>query len=158
MDKATRLATVLFEHANVGDGHAPVYGLAHVVDGQKRYLHGGQRLHFHTCRANGFNSCAAGYGGAVLVGREINCRARQCQRVAQGNQVTGFFRRHDARHAGYAQYIAFFGIACQNNGQRCRIHDNTPLGNGHTVRRRFGSDINHVGLALGIEMSERMAR
>jgi len=38
VDKAARLATVLFEHTDIGDGHAPIDGLAHVVDSQKRYL------------------------------------------------------------------------------------------------------------------------
>lgn len=156
MDKATRLAAVLFEYTDIGDGHAPVYSLAHVVNGQQRYLYCGQRLHFHARWAHGFNACSAGYGGAVFVGREVYGYARQRQRVTQRNQVAGFFGGHNAGHASYAQNIAFFSTACQNNCQRCGTHDNTPLGNGNTMGCRFGRYINHMSLTLGIKMSERV--
>jgi len=38
---------MFFQHAHVGHDHAPVDGLAHVVDRQQADLHGRQRFHFH---------------------------------------------------------------------------------------------------------------
>ena len=39
-----RLAPVLFQQLHVGDGHAPVHGFAHVIDGQQDDLNGGERF------------------------------------------------------------------------------------------------------------------
>ena len=39
--KTPRLPTVLFEQLHIGDGHAPVDGFAHVVNGEQGDIHGG---------------------------------------------------------------------------------------------------------------------
>ena len=41
--KRPRLAAVLFQQLHIGDGHAPVDGFAHVVNGQQGELDGGQK-------------------------------------------------------------------------------------------------------------------
>ena len=33
---------MLFQQLHIGDGHAPVHGFAHVVDGLQGHLHGGE--------------------------------------------------------------------------------------------------------------------
>src|SRR5579871_1237876 len=42
-----RLAARFFHQAHVADGHSPVDGLAHVVDGEQTDRHGGEGLHLH---------------------------------------------------------------------------------------------------------------
>ena len=37
--KTPRLPTVLFQQLHIGDGHAPVHGFAHVVNGEQGHLH-----------------------------------------------------------------------------------------------------------------------
>ena len=41
-NEAARLTAMLFQQLHVSDGHAPVYGFAHVVDGEQGDLYGGQ--------------------------------------------------------------------------------------------------------------------
>ncbi len=57
--KTPRLAAMLFQQRDAVDGHAPVHGFAHVVDGQQSDLHSGECLHLNAGLANGF-----GGGGA----------------------------------------------------------------------------------------------
>ena len=47
--KTPRLPTVLFQQLHIGDGHAPVHGLAHVVNGEQGHLgsHTNQQLSGH---------------------------------------------------------------------------------------------------------------
>ena len=44
---------MLFKQGHTVDGHAPVHGFAHVIDGEQRHLHGGQSFHLHTGLAHG---------------------------------------------------------------------------------------------------------
>ena len=48
------LAPVLFEQLHLADGHAPVHGLAHVVNGEQGSGAGGEGFHFHAGLAVGF--------------------------------------------------------------------------------------------------------
>ena len=57
---AAALAAVLFQHLHIGDGHAAVDGLAHVVDGEQGDLRGGEGFHFHAGGAHGFHRGLAG--------------------------------------------------------------------------------------------------
>ncbi len=53
-DPVPALAPVLFEQLHLADGHAPVHGLAHVVNGEQGSGAGGEGFHFHAGLAVGF--------------------------------------------------------------------------------------------------------
>lgn len=149
---------MFFQQLDVADGHATVNGFAHVVDGEQGDLHSGQGFHLYTGRADRFNGgCAfdaGSLGVAALMGLKLNGYMGQCQRVAQGNQVAGFFCGHDARQARHTQHITFFGCARLNDGQRCGQHLDATTGHPFAVRGGFGGNVNHVRLALVIKMGE----
>jgi hypothetical protein len=42
---------MLFQQLHIGDGHAPVHGFAHVVNGEQGHLHGREGFHFNACLA-----------------------------------------------------------------------------------------------------------
>ena len=56
-NKTPRPSPVLFQDAHVVDRHAPVHGLAHVVDSKQGHLHGSEGFHLYTGLANGFYRC-----------------------------------------------------------------------------------------------------
>ena len=79
---------------------------------------------------------------------------RQRQRMAQGNQVAGFFGRHDARNARNAQHIALFCGARFNDGERGGQHFNAPARHRNAAGAGLAGHIDHVGLALCVKMSK----
>ena len=74
--------------------------------------------------------------------------------MAQGDQVAGFLGGHDAGQACYAQDIAFFGGAGLDDGQSFGLHADKTFGNGNAVRAGFAANVDHMGLALGVEVGE----
>src|SRR5439155_5975968 len=81
------LASALFEQPQPGDLNSLVYGLAHIVDGERGYGGGGQSFHLDPRRSGGAD------GGANLDAgprkRRLHFDVSQKQRVTQRNQ----FRR-----------------------------------------------------------------
>ena len=78
------------------------------------------------------------------------------QRVAQWDEIAGFFRSHDASQACHTQHIAFFSAATFNQGAGCGQHFDAAAGDGPTPRRSFVANVHHVRLALGVKMGERL--
>jgi hypothetical protein len=76
------------------------------------------------------------------------------QRVAQGNQVAGFFGSLNARNARNAQHVAFLGVATLDQGQRRWQHDDAPRGDAYAFGVGFVSHIHHVGEALCVKVCE----
>ena len=69
------------------DGHAPVHGLAHVVNGEQGYLHGGEGFHLYAGGADGFHGCGTKYACSARLACagsfKFNSNTGQRQRVAQ---------------------------------------------------------------------------
>lgn len=149
---------MLFHHADIVDGHAPVHRLAHVVNGEQRRLDGRKGFHFHAGGPNGFNGGGAKYAYRVRlagVGRfKLNSDARQRERMAQRNQLTGLLGPHDPCNARDAQHIAFFGGSGLDQCQGGRLHFNAPDGNSRAMGGSLAADVHHVGLALCVEVGE----
>ena len=149
---------MLFHHAHVVDGHAAVHGLAHVVDGEQGHLHGGEGFHLDAGLAYGFDGCSAIYAASARLGCassfEFDSNAGQRQRVAQGNQVAGFFGALNAGDAGNAQHVAFFGVARFDQRQCGGQHLDASASDGDAVGGRFGGNVDHVGLALGVKVGK----
>ena len=77
--------------------------------------------------------------------------------MAQGDEVAGFFGALYAGYAGNAQHVAFFGVAALNERQGGGFHADLAFGHGHAVGAGFGGHVDHVGLALGVEVGEGAA-
>ena len=139
---------MLFHHAHIVDGHAPVPGLAHVVDGEQGHLHGGEGFHLYAGGADGFHRCSTKYARSARLScassSKFDSNAGQRQRVAQRDEVAGFLGGHDAGDAGNAQHIAFFGVAGFDEGQGGGQHFDAAAGDGDAVRG------NHSAMGLGL--------
>ena len=75
--------------------------------------------------------------------------------MTEGDQVAGLFGGHDGGDAGDAQHIAFFGGAVLHNGQGFGCHGNAAFGDRYAVGGGLAADVDHMGLALGIEVGQR---
>lgn len=75
--------------------------------------------------------------------------------MAEGDEIAGLFGGHDGGDAGHAQHVAFFGRAGLHNGQGLGLHGDAAFGDGNAVGAGFGTDVHHMGLALGVEVGKR---
>lgn len=74
--------------------------------------------------------------------------------MAKRDEFGGALGSLNGGDACHAQNIAFVGSAFEYPVKRCRQHTDRAGGNCHPVCLGFFPDIDHVGLALGVEMSE----
>jgi hypothetical protein len=79
---------------------------------------------------------------------------RQRKRVTQWNQITGLLGSLNTSNTRNAKYIAFFSCTAFNQFPSCRLHMNRTRGNSHAMGMGFVSDIDHMGLALGVKVGE----
>ena len=113
-----------------------------------------QGFHFDASGAQGFGAGFAHHAGVGVVQLKADRHPGQRQGVAQGDEVAGFFCRHDAGQAGHAQHIAFFGVAMGNQLEGAGQHLYAALGHGHAVGVGLLRHVDHVGLAMGIKVGE----
>lgn len=85
---------------------------------------------------------------------ELHRHTGQGDRVAQRDEVAGLFGGLDTGNAGDAKHIALFGSARLNQRQRGGQHGYASLGDRHAVGAGLGCHVDHVGLALGVEMGQ----
>ena len=64
---------MLFQHAHVGHDHAPVDGLAHVINRQQADLHGSERFHFHARLAGRIDLGAAVHAVGIVAEKSRSC-------------------------------------------------------------------------------------
>ena len=152
---------MLLQQLDVVHRHAAIHRFAHVVNGEQGDLHGGEGFHLHAGLADGLcRGCTDDGRGliarlAIAHDLEIDRHTGQRQRMAQRDQVAGFFGGLNARDARNTQHVALFGAACFDDGQRGGQHVDTAHGGGFAVRAGLGGDVDHVRLAVGIEVGER---
>lgn len=149
------LAAPLFHQAQPADRHTPVYGFAHVVNGEQRDAARGEGFHFYAGLASAFGGGFAQHAVGRCVHFKFHRHACERQRVAQGDEVAGFFGALYAGNAGNAQHVALFGVAALNECERGGLHADVALGHRHAVGAGFGGHVHHVGLSLGVEVGER---
>ena len=74
--------------------------------------------------------------------------------MAQGDQLRGFFRRHDAGYARHSQRIPFLYIPRKQDGHCLWRQLHNCRGCCHPVCVGFFRNINHMGLSSLIEMGK----
>jgi len=154
----SRFSAEFFQQADRFDHHPAIHRLAHVIDGEQGDAGGGERLHFDAGAAKSFRHGAAfnGMGAAILgfIQTEVDGDFGQRNGMAERDQVSGAFCRHDACQSGDTKNVAFVGDAVANHRQRGRLHDDTTGGDGDSPRFGFFADANHQRAALVIEMGK----
>ena len=145
---------MLLEQTHIGDGHASVDRFAHVVNRQQGDLNGGERFHLDAGLSYRFNRRGALDAVAVFRHLKLHGNTGQGQGVTQGDQVTGFFGGLNACNPGNAQHIALLGMTAANQVKCSRQHADATTGNANPTCVGFVGHIDHVGLALGIKVSE----
>ena len=90
------LSAHLFHQMNLGNHHAAIHRLTHIVDRQKSHADSRHSFHLHT----GFShtGCPAGYRDLTgfLIEYKFNLTVCQCNNMAQRNQLRVLFRPHDS--------------------------------------------------------------
>ena len=149
-------ATGFLQQTDVFDAHAAVDGLAHVVNGEQAYRCCGQGFHFDTGSTKTFSDDFTVNGMLGFVDRKIGGDAGQGDRVAKGDKVARAFRGLNCGDAGDAQHVAFLGRAGENKCQRFRFHEDAAGRAGDTSGFGLGADVDHMGLAGIVEMSQSL--
>ena len=71
------------------------------------------------------------------------------------NAMERGYNAADAQKAGDAEHVAFLRRARFNQRQGVGLHGDAAFGHRDAVRAGLGADVDHVGLALGVEVGER---
>jgi len=119
---------------------------------QQRHLHGSERFHLDPGRAHRLGAGGAAHGRGAGQQLKLQRHPGQRHRVAQRDEIAGFFGRHDAGQPRHAQHIAFFRATGFDQPQGGRFEPNQALGHRHAVTGRLGPHIDHMGLTLGVEV------
>ncbi len=151
----SRLPPGFFQQLQRLDDHAAIDCFNHIVDGQQTAGAGGQRFHFDAGATESFGSGGAGDCGCRRVEIELDGDARECDRMAERDQVAGAFGGLNGGDAGDAEYIAFLCRTGMDQFKGGRLHANATSGARQPCCFGLGANIDHVGLAGGIEMGER---
>ena len=93
-------------------------------------------------------------GALRFIDGEFDGNPGQGDGVAERNQVARAFRCLDGGDAGDAEDVTLLGGAVADQGQGCRLHEDAARGASDTGCFGLGADIDHVGLAGVVEMSQ----
>ena len=147
-------AAGFFQQAHVVDDHAAIDRFAHIVNGQQRDLHTGERLHFDPGLARGF--CGDGTFDGIVVGIDVELDGDVSKRqwVTHRYQLRGSLGRHDTGNAGDAEHITLLVPALLNQFQRLGLHDDAAAGNRAARARSLVGNIDHMGFAGLIEVCQ----
>ena len=128
--------------------------LAHVVNGEQPGADRGERLHLDPGAADGLRGDGAldRMGGGVE--RELGRDPGERDRVAQRDQLAGSLRGLDRGDARDADHVALLRMSAGDHLEGRRLHQDAAGGDRHPAGLGLGADVDHVGLAGGIEMGK----
>lgn len=144
-----------FGEFEVGDDDGRVGGLAHVVKSESGDGSTGEGFHFDA----GAGGCFGGGGdeeGFCVMRGDLDFRRIEGKRVAEGNEVRGFFGAHDSGKNGRLQNRAFFvsKLAVVHLREELATEGDEAGGGGHADGLGFRGDVNHAGLVGVIEVGQ----
>src|SRR5690606_12285568 len=70
------------------------------------------------------------------------------------DQIAGLLGCHDASHTRNADHVALLGVTINDGSKSFGRHANETFGDRRALGIRLGTDVNHVGLAFGIQMGK----
>ena len=140
-------AAGLFDEVDVGDRHALLDGLDHVVDGQRGDADRGQRLHLDARLVDGPHARLDGQLTAARRRSEADIDAGDAERVAERDQIGRALGRQDARRPRDAENVPLGRVALADGPQRGGEHLQTGAGDRLPDGFRLGGDVDHAGVA-----------
>src|SRR5688572_14159521 len=133
--------------------HTLIYGLAHIVDGQRGYAHSGEGLHLDAGTV-----ARAGCRGdrhAVLAYLELNVSGGQIQPVTERYELWRLLGRHHTSDPGRIQHIALGQRSFPQQPYRLRRHAHATPGDGGAPHHFLLPHVDHPGRALAVEVRKR---
>lgn len=149
-----RLAAPFFQQTNRVDAHAPVDGLAHVVDREQSDTGCGQCLHLYAGAAEAFGRHFTMHRMALGVDPEFDGNPGQRDRMTERDQFARALGGLNGRDARNADHVAFAGGTLADEVQRFRAHMYRTAGARQPPGFAFCSDVDHMGLACAVEVSK----
>src|SRR5262249_50199862 len=144
----------LLEKLDLRDGHAPLHGLHHIVDGQGRHRCRGERLHLDTGLVHRADARLDRQLTAAQVVAECDVAPRDAQGVTQGNELRRALGRQDTGGARDAEHVALRRVAAADHAQRRGHHTEGRAGYGPADGLLLRGDVHHAGIALRREVRE----
>ncbi len=139
------------------DAHGFGDGFAHVVEGEGGAAGSGEG--FHLDAGAGGGDAGAGDGDGVFacgIGFDLYLAVFERDRVAEGDEVGGFFCGHGAGDDGGVKDGAFFALDIAIGEQRHDIgaYFDEALGGGDAAGAVFLGDVNHSWLVVFVDVGE----
>src|SRR5919112_2293724 len=130
--------------------HTLVYGLAHIVDGQRGYAHGGKGLHLDagTVARTG----CRGERHAVLAYLELDVNGGKVQAVTEWYELWRLLGRHDTGDPGRIQHVALGQSRVPQQPYRLWRHAHDSPGDGGAPHHFLLPHVDHPGRALAVEV------
>src|SRR5689334_5909716 len=147
-----RAAAAFLLQPHIGERHAAVDRLEHVVHGQQSRRGRGQRFHLDSRWAAAFH--AREDAQPAPFDSEIDRYPAERQGMCERDEVRGAFRRLDGGQPRHAEHISLLCRAACHETQRRRPHANAPGGHRRAVRGRLFAHVDHVRGAAPVEMGQ----
>ena len=138
----------------MADGHLFVHGFAHIVNGERGNGNGGERFHLDAGSRGDFGGSSDDDAIAFGWNGEFHYAMSDGQRVAERNEIAGFFGGHDASEAGGGEDVTLGDFVAFDEVERGGLEMNLATGDGLTELNGFAGNIDHGGFAGGGEMGE----
>jgi hypothetical protein len=74
--------------------------------------------------------------------------------MAERDEVARLFSAHDARETGDLKHIPLERLLVDDGFKGCRLHLNFSRSPRPSIGARFGSDVDHMNVAIGSEVRE----
>jgi len=100
------LSPRLLDQPEIGDGHAAVHRLDHVVDGEAGHRASGEGLHLDAGLVHRPDARLDADDGGLGLEREGDVHAGDAERMAERDELRGTLGGHDAGRAGDPEHIA----------------------------------------------------
>ena len=137
---------------NLGNHHAAIHRLTHIVDCQKSHADSRHSFHLHT----GFShtGCPAGCRDLTgfLIEYKFNLTVCQCNNMAQRNQLRVLFRPHDSGDSRDTENIPLFCRVISDCLKNLLVDRNRPLRHRYPVSVCLFMHIHHHGISFFIKM------
>ena len=149
------LAAELLHQLDSVHAHPAIDRLAHVVNGEQADVHRGQRFHLDPGTADCFRGDGAADGAFRLVELELHRHAGERDRVAERDQLAGALGGLDRGDARDAEHVALLRAAGFHHREGVGEHHDAAGGDRHAAAFGLCADVDHVGLAVGVEVGQR---
>lgn len=150
-----RFAAGFFKKLDRFDRDRLFQRLCHVVEREGRNGDSGKSLHFYARLRFGFHSRLDLKTGQIRIRHNLDFDFLKGQGMTERNQVCRLLGCHNACQSRCPQHIAFGRIARLNCAESLELHSHSPDRHRSSHRLRLGRNIDHLGLPLLIQMSQR---